>query len=154
VTDQPGEPGRTRYFELQRLVRQEARDTQELLTPYALEGLLARLAASGRRDRLVVKGRMLLAAFGQRRPTRDLDVHAQQLAGDVGTVRDRVAEIAAVPIEDGLQFDAAGTTAQVIRDDEEYSGVRVAPDATLPSVRLKIKVDVNLGDRSGPLLER
>jgi hypothetical protein len=78
---------------------------------------------------------MLLAAFGHRRPTRDLDVHAQQLAGDVGTVRDLVADIAAVPIEDGLQFDAAGATAQVIGDDEEYSGVRVAPAATLHSAR-------------------
>jgi hypothetical protein len=93
---------------------------------------------------------MLLAAFGQRRPTRDLDVHARQPPGDVDTVRELVADIAAIPIEDGLQFDAAGATAQVIRDDEEYSGVRVALAATLHSARLKIKVDVNIGTRSGP----
>lgn len=150
MTGQPDEPGRARYFELQRLARQQGRDTQELLTLYALEGLLARLAASGQRDQLVLKGGMLLAAFGQRRPTRDLDMHAQQLAGDVDTVRDLVADLAAVPLEDGLQFDAAGATAQVIRDDEDYSGVRVALDATLHTARLKIKVDVNIGDPIWP----
>lgn len=150
MTDQPDEPGRARYFQLQRLARQHGRDTQELLTLYALEGLLARLAQSGHRDQLVLKGGMLLAAFGQRRPTRDLDMHAQQLAGDVNTVRGLVSDLATVPLEDGLRFDAAGARAQVIRDDEEYSGVRVALDATLHTARLKIKVDVNVGDPIWP----
>jgi len=150
VTDQPHPPGRVRYFELQRLARQQSRDTQELLTLYALEGLLARLAASDHRDQLVLKGGMLLAAFGQRRPTRDLDVHALDLAGDLDPIRQLVADIAAVPIEDGLEFDAAGATAQVIRDDEEYSGVRVALDAMLHTARLKTKIDVNVGDPIWP----
>lgn len=150
MTDQPHPPGRVRYFELQRLARQQSRDTQELLTLYALEGLLARLAASEHRDQLVLKGGMLLAAFGQRRPTRDLDVHALDLAGDLHPIRQLVADIAAVPIEDGLEFDTAGATAQVIRDDEEYSGVRVALDATLHTARLKTKIDVNFGDPIWP----
>ena len=40
---------------------------------YTLGGSLARLAASDDRDRFVLRGGMLLAAFGARRPTRDLD---------------------------------------------------------------------------------
>lgn len=112
--------------------------------------MLARLVVSDHRDRLVLKGGMLLAAFGQRRPTRDLDVHAQQLSGDVEAVRDLIAEIAAVAIDDGLEFDAEGATAQAIRDGEEYSGVRIALDATLHTARLKVKVDVNVGDPIWP----
>lgn len=150
MTDQPHPPGRVRYFELQRLARQQRRDTQELLTLYALEGLLVRLAASEYRDQLVLKGGMLLAAFGQRRPTRDLDVHALDLAGDLDPIRQLLADIAVIPIEDGLEFDTAGATAQVIRDDEDYSGVRVTLDAMLHTARLKTKVDVNVGDPIWP----
>jgi hypothetical protein len=56
VTGPSEETGRARYFALQRLARQRGRDAQELLTLYAWEGLLARLAASDHREQLVVKG--------------------------------------------------------------------------------------------------
>lgn len=144
------ETGRSRYFALQRLARQQGRDTQELLTLYALEGLLARLATSDHRDQLVLKGGMLLAAFAQRRPTRDLDVHAQNLAGDIDTVRELIMDIAAIAIDDGLDFDTSAATAQVIREEDEYSGVRVGLVARLHSARLIVKVDVNIGDPIWP----
>lgn len=142
--------GRTRYFQLQTLARRQGRDTQELLTLYALEGLLARLAASNHSQTLVLKGGMLLAAFGQRRPTRDLDVQAQQLPNDLETVRRLIVEIAEVDLDDGLRLDAAGATAQPIRDVAEYGGVRVTLIARLHTARLKVQVDVNVGDPIWP----
>ena len=89
---------------------------------------------------------MLLAAFAQRRPTRDLDVHAQQLDGDVDTVRDLIAGVAALDVDDGLDFDTSGAAAQVIREDGQYSGVRVTLAVRLHSAKLTVKVDVNVGD--------
>lgn len=150
MTSTPEEIGRSRYFALQRLARRQGRDTQELLTLYALEGLLARLATSGHREQLVVKGGMLLTAFAQRRPTRDLDVHAQQLDGDVDTVRDRIAGVAALEVDDGLDFDASGAAAQLIREDGQYSGVRVTLAVRLHTAKLTVKVDVNVGDPIWP----
>lgn len=142
--------GRRRYFELQALARRQGRDTQELLTLYALEGWLARLAATVHRGSLVLKGGMLLAVFDQRRPTRDLDLHAQRLAGDAETVGALVAEIAAVPVDDGLAFDASSVSAQPIREGDAYQGVRVSVDARLHTARLTPKVDVNVGDPIWP----
>ena len=150
MTSTPEEIGRSRYFALQRLARRQGRDTQELLTLYALEGLLARLATSGHREQLVVKGGMLLTAFAQRRPTRDLDVHAQQLDGDVDTVRDLIAGVAALEVDDGLDFDASGAAAQLIREDGQYSGVRVTLAVRLHTAKLTVKVDVNVGDPIWP----
>jgi hypothetical protein len=150
VTEDDADIGRSRYFALQRLAREQGRDTQELLVLYALEGSLARLVASGHGDRFVVKGGMLLAAFGQRRPTRDLDVHAQELANDAQTVRRLIADVAGTEVADGLRFDVAATTAEVIREGDDYSGVRVALDAFLHTARLKVKVDVNIGDPIWP----
>jgi len=104
VTDEPEDTGRRRYFDLQSLARRQGRNTQELLTLYALEGLLARLAHTEHARTLVLKGGMLLAAFDQRHPTRDLDMHAGQVAGDVDTIRQVVVDLAEVSLDDGLVF--------------------------------------------------
>jgi hypothetical protein len=55
---------------------------------------------------------MLLAAFAQRRPTRDLDVHAQQLESDVDTIRDLIVDVTALDLDDGLAYDMSGATAR------------------------------------------
>ena len=74
------------YLDLQNKARREGRPTDELLQLYALEGFLARLAASDHRRQFVVKGGVLLAAFGTRRPTRDIDFQATQMSNDAGVV--------------------------------------------------------------------
>jgi hypothetical protein len=52
--------------ELQRLAREHhGRNTQALQLLYAIEGFLRRLSLSGYRDRLVLKGAMLLAVLAQ-----------------------------------------------------------------------------------------
>lgn len=142
--------GRRRYLDLQAAARRDRRNTQELLTLYALEGLLDRLAHTGHTDRLVLKGGMLLAAFDQRRPTRDLDMHAEQLAGDLDIVRDLVVDVARVPLDDGLVFDLGSVTAEAIREGDDYQGVRVSVAATLHTAKLLPKVDINVGDPVWP----
>lgn len=64
---------------------------------YAIEGFLARLAASGHSDKLVLKGGVLLAAFLVRRPTRDVDLQAQAMPNDTESILDLVRSIAASP---------------------------------------------------------
>ena len=92
---------------------------------YALEGFLDRLSSSQKADDLVLKGGVLLAAYDTRRPTRDIDPQATHLAGDVETILALVRDIAALHKDDGLVYDAVSATAEVIRDEEAYSGVRV-----------------------------
>lgn len=65
--------GRT-YLDLQNLGRRTDRSTQDLLRLYALEGFLARLSTSTYASQLVLKGGVLLAAYGTRRATRDVDL--------------------------------------------------------------------------------
>lgn len=75
---------------IQRLARQSGTDVQALQTLYVLEALLARIAASEYRDDFVLKGGVLLSAFGVRRPTKDIDLQAAGIANDVDAVADRV----------------------------------------------------------------
>lgn len=64
------------------LARRTGADVQELQTLYVLEALLTRIAVSPYRDDFVLKGGVLLAAFGLRRPTKDIDLPASQLRND------------------------------------------------------------------------
>lgn len=57
------------YLDLQQQARSSGRPVQELFQLYILEAFLDRLSRSAHRDRLVLKGGVLLAVFGERRPT-------------------------------------------------------------------------------------
>lgn len=138
------------YLDLQNLARSQRRPTDELHQLYALEGFLARLAASPHADKLVLKGGVLLAAYDARRPTRDVDLQARVIAGERSDVLQLVSDIAAIPVEDGLTFDVDTATAETIREEDEYSGVRVTLTATLATARLTLHVDVNIGDPIWP----
>jgi hypothetical protein len=138
------------YLDLQNLARSQHRPTDELHQLYALEGFLARLATSQHGDKLVLKGSVLLAAYDARRPTRDVDMQARAIVGEREDVLQLVRDIAAVPMSDGIVFDTGAATAEIIRDDDEYSGVRVTLTARLASARLSLHVDINIGDPIWP----
>ena len=138
------------YLDLQNLARRQQRPTDELQQLYALEGFLTRLSRSPHADRLVLKGGVLLAAYDARRPTRDVDVQARSIAGNRNDVLQLIGDIAAGAVDDGLVFDTDAATADVIRDDDEYSGVRVTLTATLASAKLSVHIDVNIGDPIWP----
>ncbi|WP_158882237.1 nucleotidyl transferase AbiEii/AbiGii toxin family protein [Amycolatopsis anabasis] len=143
-----------RYLDLRNLARKGKRPTDELHQLYALEGFLARLAESAYADRLVLKGGVLLAAFDMRRPTRDVDLEARRVSNDVGEILAMVRTIAAVPLDDGLALDGDSATAELIRDLDAYSGVRVSLTGSLAAARLSFHVDVSVGDPIHPAPQR
>ncbi|WP_327029157.1 nucleotidyl transferase AbiEii/AbiGii toxin family protein [Micromonospora sp. NBC_01740] len=96
------------YLDLQNLARRTGRPTDELHQVYALEGFLARVTHSPYADKLVLKGGVLLAAYAARRPTRDVDLQGRWISNDTDQVLGIVRQIAALHLDDGLVFDAAG----------------------------------------------
>lgn len=71
---QHGSPAGEAIISIRKFARQTGTDVQQLMTLYALEGLLTRIALSEYHEDFVLKGGVLLAAFAARRPTRDIDV--------------------------------------------------------------------------------
>lgn len=143
-------PAGRAYNDLRNKAHKDRRPVDELLQLYVLEGFLARLAASGRAEQFVLKGGVLLAAFDERRPTRDVDLQAQALDNDAEVVRAAVCEIAGADLDDGIVFDVPTAMAAVIRDEDAYSGVRVTMGAQLATARPHFHVDVNVGDPITP----
>lgn len=147
---QHGTPAGDATIAIRQLARQTGADVQDLQTLYVLEALLARIAASDHRDDFVLKGGVLLAAFAARRPTKDIDLQATGLANDADEVVERVRRIAALELLDGVLFDTESITAFVIREDDEYAGIRVRLVGVLGRARLTIGIDVNFGDPIWP----
>lgn len=138
------------YLDLRTKARGDRRPVDELLQLYVLESFLARLAESRFAEQLVLKGGVLLAAFGERRPTRDIDLQAEALDNDADNGRTVICEVANHGLDDGVAFNVNGATAAVIRDEDAYSGVRVTMNAELATARPHFHVDVNVGDPITP----
>lgn len=90
------------YLDLRAKARGDRRPVDELLQLYVLESFLTRLAESRFAEQLVLKGGVLLAAFGERRPTRDVDLQAEALDNDADNVRAVICEVAARRLDDGV----------------------------------------------------
>ena len=113
---------------------------------YALEGFLRRLASSDHRESFVLKGGVLLAAFDARRPTRDAYFLALDLNNDRMIIETKIASIANIDAADGLVLDISSVSSQVIRDEDEYSGIRVKLTYVLATMQLRVGIDINVGD--------
>lgn len=147
-----GTPAGDAYLDLKTQAKLTGRPTQELLQLYVLESFLARLAVSEVRDGFVLKGGVLLAAFETRRPTKDVDLAGINLANSTEAVLGVIRTVLETQpaVDDGIEFFPETATGDVIRDDGQYSGVRVHVDARLASARLPFHVDVNVGDPIWP----
>lgn len=139
-----------RYLDLQRAARRTERPTDELIQLYALECFLDRIGHSEFAKNRILKGGMLLAALDARRPTRDIDLAAHALRNTEAEVLAMVRKIAAIALDDGLEFDANHATAETIRDADEYSGIRVTLGGSLSRALIRLHVDVNVGDPIWP----
>jgi hypothetical protein len=142
------------YTAIQRRARQEGRPTDELLTLYALERFLARLSTTPFRHDFVLKGGVLLAAHGLRRPTRDIDMQARNFPLDEEHLVAVTAAVANAEADDGLTLDGDAVTVEVIRDGDEYSGLRASVPATIWTHAFTLKLDVSTGDPMLPAPER
>ena len=138
------------YLDLQSLGLKTGSSPDEVLRRYALEGLLARLAASRHAAQLVLKGGVLLAAYGTRRATRDIDLQARPVANEFGNVLAMVQEIAAIAADDGMTYVVTMATAHAIGHDDACHGVRVVLTGTLANANVRLHVDVNVGDPVWP----
>jgi predicted nucleotidyltransferase component of viral defense system len=138
------------YLELRRRARADGRSTDELLVLYVLERFLYRVALSPHRQRLVLKGGLLLAALDERRPTRDVDLLALSLGSGVDEVVALVAAISLIEVDDGVAFRSEAATGRLIREQDAYAAVRVTVPATVASAELSLKVDINVGDPISP----
>ena len=138
------------YRSLQRLARKQGRPTDELLTLYAFERFLARLAQTPSGGDFVLKGGVLLSAYRLRRPTRNIDMQAVDFPLDEAHLRALVDRVSRVDADDGISLDTERTRIDAISDEDTYSGLRVHIPATIHTARVSLVLDVSSGDPIWP----
>ena len=141
------------YLDLRRLAQTQGRPTDVLLQLYALEGFLVRLTHTTHAGGFVLKGGVLLAAYGDRRPTRDLDFAASGLDADAADVDPIIREVLAVDLDDGLIFDRGQIDIDAIREGQFYPGIRATIRGALSTARIRFHIDLNIGDPLWPAPE-
>lgn len=120
--------------------------TQEYLTRHLLESFLDRLTRTEHAAGFVLKGGILLAAYGVRRPTKDADANAVSVDLTAEHIAAVVRDIAAVQVADGVVFDVESITVQEIREQSAYPGLRARVKAMIGSWRSTAIWDVSTGD--------
>ncbi len=138
------------------LSQERGEDFNLVLTRYAIERLLARLAQAGYAGQFVLKGALLFAIWTGRlhRPTRDLDLLGY---GDSSEERlDKLfKDLCAVEMKaDGLVFDPNSVRVAEIREEQEYGGQRVHLLAALGRARIPLQIDIGFGDAVTPTAEQ
>ncbi len=138
------------YLDLRKLAAKTNRPTDELHQLYALEGFLHRLTLSPHHSSFVLKDGVLLAAYADRRATRDIDLAGLQPHSDSESIRTTVTEIASMDLDDGLEFDLEQIEVETIRDDADYPGIRARITGRLATAIIRFHIDVNIGDPLWP----
>lgn len=90
--------------------------TEEYLIRHALESFLDRLNRTAHARDFVLKGGILLGAYGVRRPTKDADSNAVGAEVSPEHLAAVVRDAAAIESGDGVDFDLDTLTVQEIRD--------------------------------------
>lgn len=120
--------------------------TQEYLIRHVLESFLDRLTRTPHADDFILKGGILLAAYGVRRPTKDIDANAASANVTVEHLIEVVRDIAEVSVDDGVVFDLDTLSVQDIREQAEYPGLRVRIAALIGNWKGIAVWDVSTGD--------
>lgn len=127
-------------------------DPNLILNRYAVERLLYRLSRSEHAGRFVLKGALLLLVWlGESlRPTRDADLLGfGELSDDV--LAQVFRELCALEVEpDAMVYLADTITVAAIRPEDAYGGRRVTLSSRLGKAKLKVQVDVGIGDAITP----
>lgn len=128
--------------------------TQEYLVRHTLESFLDRLTRTAHGDDFVLKGGVLLAAYGVRRPTKDADSNAVRANVTPEHLMEVIRAISAVSADDGVTFDLDAIKVQEIREQSDYPGLRVRVKVSIGPWTGVAAWDVSTGDPIVPAPRR
>ena len=123
---------------------------QAVLQNYMLERVLERISLSGYKNRIVLKGGMLIASMVgiASRTTMDMDATLRDFPLTEETVRAAFTEVCAIPLDDGVDLQVVYVAP--IREDDEYGGYRIAITARYDFILTPLKIDLTTGDAITP----
>ena len=131
--------------------RERKEGFQFMLGRWVAERFLYRLGKSDQREAFVLKGATLFLIWRGKlpRPTKDVDLLGCG-STQIKSVAESIRQVCSVEADDGILFDLAAITAEEIREEAEYGGIRVRVPASLDGARAPLQIDIGFGDAVDP----
>ena len=131
---------------IRNIAKQKNIPAQVILQNYMFERLLVRLSVSEHKEKLVLKGGMLVAAIVglDNRATMDMDTTIKNLPITPQAIRSVLEDICGIAFEDDVTFEIGKISP--IREDDIYGGYRVMLNARLDTIVTPLSIDVSTGD--------
>ena len=119
---------------------------QAVLQNFMLERLLERISLSKYKDKVILKGGMMIASMVgiSSRTTMDMDATLRGYPLTEKAIQEALSEICAIPLGDEVSLELDHITP--IREDDDYGGFRVAIIAKYESINTPLKIDITTGD--------
>jgi predicted nucleotidyltransferase component of viral defense system len=133
---------------LRNIANKEHKPFDFILMLYMIERLLYRLSVSKYSDNFILKGGLFLyiTIKEKARPTKDIDFLAKQLSNDISKMHNIFNEICKIKCQDGLLFEEESITAEKIKEDAEYEGIRIKIKCYLGNAFKILQLDIGFGD--------
>jgi len=133
---------------LKNIADKEHKPFDFILMLYLVERLLFRLSISSYSEQFVLKGGLLLYLImnEKARTTKDIDLLAKEVMSNLDSLKEIFADISAIPSDDAAVYDPESITAERIKEDADYEGVRIKLVAHLGNMRKSLQFDIGFGD--------
>lgn len=117
-----------------------------IIQNFMFEALLKRVSVSNYKDRIIIKGGLLLSSiFGvDLRSTMDLDTTIKGLPLNKDTITKIIDEIININLNDNIRFVIENI--KDIREENLYSGFNVNLKAEFDGLRTNLMIDITTGD--------
>ncbi len=137
------------------LSRERQEDFDYVLRQYVMQRLLYRLGCSEHVKHFLLKGALLFWVWNHdfHRPTRDIDL-LTYTNNDVEHLVRIFREIVSVNHDDGLIFDSDAIKGIEIKEDADYTGVRITGFALLAKAQIPFQIDIGYGDIVVPAAQK
>lgn len=133
---------------LKQLAFQKNQPFDYLMMHYFIERLLYRLSTSQYADNFILKGGLLLYIIleNEARATKDIDFLARRLTNTPDDLVHIFRTVCAIEADDAIRFDLHSITADRIKEDADYKGVRIKVTGYLDKSRHVLQFDIGFGD--------
>jgi predicted nucleotidyltransferase component of viral defense system len=131
------------------IAKKERRSFDSVLLLYMQERLLYRLSISEFGSKFVLKGGLLMFMLTEYkgRPTKDIDLLAQQILNDKDDIKRVFLSVCSIRYEDdGLVFNGEDIEVEDIKEGADYHGVRVKTTCLLGNAKKMLQLDIGFGD--------
>ena len=135
---------------LKNIAKERNISAQLVMQNYMLERFLERISVSKYRNNFILKGGFLISAMVgvDSRTTMDMDATIKGYPVSEQTVCEMFEDICKLSMDDGVSF--ALRNIGKIRENDEYTGYRVALTAVYPPMAVPLKLDITTGDKIIP----